>query len=37
MAPDPVSPVRIRVTLSTVVVQILPSPIFPVRAALVVA
>ena len=33
----PVSPVRIRVTLSTAVTQILPSPIFPVRAALAMA
>ncbi len=37
MAPGPVSPVRIRVTLSTADTQILPSPILPVRAALEMA
>ncbi len=36
-AASPLSPVRMRTTCSTAVTKILPSPIFPVRAALMIA
>ena len=36
-ASGPISPVRIRITCSASVIQILPSPIFPVRAAFTIA